>query len=93
MQKRFLAGLLCGLILGISGSFAVNHMTNCPSPIMMQPLTVQPQTSPDMPPNAHRREFNGSWYYLIPLSTVTQNTEHAGHSLDIAEKLLFPRTN
>jgi hypothetical protein len=73
MQKRFLVGFFCGIVFGVVGSIAVYRMTFRPSPILMQPvIQSEPFASPGLPPNAHRRQFNGSPYYIVPLSGIAQ---------------------
>lgn len=73
MRTRFLAGLVCGIMLGVGGTLATFRLTATPAPILSQPLTLQPlpPARPAAPPNATRQEFNGSYYYLIPLSADT----------------------
>ena len=70
MKNRFLTGLLYGIVLGALGSLTVYGMTYRPSPIMTQPLVVQPAPAvpPKMSPRATPHQFNGETYYVIPLS-------------------------
>jgi hypothetical protein len=81
MKNRFLAGLLCGIVLGAVGLLAVDRMTFRPNPIVAQPLAIQPVpvVPPKMPPGAIPHEFNGSEFYVMPLSAVAKNTSPATH--------------
>jgi hypothetical protein len=58
MRFRFLAGLLCGIALGICGMLVVYRI-----------VSQDQRKRPTIPPNAERREFNGREYYIIPLAT------------------------
>lgn len=75
MGIRFLAGLLCGVVLGIGGSVCVYRVTTRPVQIPMTfPLpTVQsaPAGSPQAPPKARPRESSGDKYYASPLPVAT----------------------
>jgi hypothetical protein len=76
MRKRFLVGVLCGLILGVTGSLCVRGWGSYPSPILMRPVSVQPATvaPPNVPADAGRLRFNGLDYYIVPLSDGAQKS-------------------
>jgi hypothetical protein len=76
MQNRYLRGLLCGIVLGALGLLAVYRMTFQSSPVVTQSPAMQPGplASPQVPPGAHAYKFNGSEYYVMPLSEVAENS-------------------
>ena len=76
MQKRFLVGVLCGLILGVAGSMCVRGWSSNPSPILLRPVSVQSTSSvpSNVPANAGRLRFNGRDYYVVPLSDGGQKS-------------------
>jgi hypothetical protein len=62
MRLKFIALLLCGLILGVVGAIIVVRAT-----------PQETQARPTIPPNATPREFNGEEYYIVPLSNYASN--------------------
>jgi hypothetical protein len=81
MKNRFLRGLLYGIVLGAIGSLAVYRIGFQTGAVVTQPPAIQPAplASPQMPPGSHAYKFNGSEYYVAPLSEVADNTASATH--------------
>jgi hypothetical protein len=74
-RQQFLLGLISGLLLGVGttiASFALVSDSAPQSPVpqpVTNPILLETQSAPSgIPPGAHRREFNGRVYYIVPLA-------------------------
>ena len=78
-RQQFLLGLFSGLLLGVGTTIAsftlvLHSAPQSPvqglvtRPILTSPILLETQSAPSgIPPGAHRREFNGRVYYIVPL--------------------------
>jgi hypothetical protein len=74
-RQQFLFGLFSGLLLGVGttiASLALMSHSAPRSPVqwpVTNPILLETQSAPSgIPPGAHRHEFNGRVYYIVPLA-------------------------
>jgi hypothetical protein len=71
-RLAFLAGALCGLLVGVSTTMLSIQAPSAPTagrtvPQRIQPVILDQPPQPLAPLDGEAREFNGRRYYIMPL--------------------------